>query len=628
MTAEQLEAARAERMRQNGHGAITIEDVRTWIEETGLAIFLPRSAQAGFTAPTFVEAVAGQRTTEPTLELIASAESLLVRLEAEGVAVRLNLAGQPGDQPDYVVAGWVLPYIYALRGDRDWRRSPQLTGSRQVSQLAVHAAKQLDTANLTGAQIRDLLGRETTETAVLRALHELWKQLRIIPVVPEVGKPALWQPLRQRFQKAIAEGASTSQVTAISVLASIYLQAVIAASMEDVEMFLSPLTSRSKIREVVRGLAATRQVHSTTMGHSPMYYVAGTLPEFPAVPNFQISTSLPAYRNSNYRGSSYLPSYLDQAHEEEAADFVPEIAARAAEEIPAAPVATQRIAEPVAATPQHRKPMPRSTAPTKPAAPRPRSVSSAHPRERSRSAASSNGTRSSAGGDRRAPAPRAAAGNGARSASGSSATRNGFSNGNGHHKNGSNGSHLSTSNGAKSNGAVKNGTNGGGSHKNGSAKNEAASKTARPAWNARPAAHGSTKAAKAPARPGTKPATRPEARSSKHPASRPAASNGHNGHGAKAVSTNGHRSEGRNESRNGSSSAHPVAKSTARPASRSRVAEATKRTPATASAAKRYSFAGQAKQAPKPVAKRAVIAKAGAKAGAKSSRPTPSKRRG
>ena len=623
MTAEQLEAARAERMRQNGHGAITIEDVRTWIEETGLAIFLPRSAQAGFTAPTFVEAVAGQRTTEPTLELIASAESLLVRLEAEGVAVRLNLAGQPGDQPDYVVAGWVLPYIYALRGDRDWRRSPQLTGSRQVSQLAVHAAKQLDTANLTATQIRDLLGRETTETAVLRALHELWKQLRIIPVVPEVGTPALWQPLRQRFQKAIAEGASTSQVTAISVLASIYLQAVIAASMEDVEMFLSPLTSRSKIREVVRGLAATRQVHSTTMGHSPMYYVAGTLPEFPAVPSFQISTSQPSYRSTNYRGSSYLPSYLDQAHEEEATDFVQEIAARAVEEIPVAP---QRIAEPVAATPQHRKPMPRSAAPTKPAAPRPRSVSSAHPRERSRNAASSNGTRSSAGGDRRAPAPRSAVGNGARSGSGSSATRNGFSNGNGHHKNGSNGSHLAKPNGAKSNGAVQNGN---GSHANGPAKNgahaksDAPSKTARPAWNARPAAHGSAKAAKAPARPGTKPATRPDARSSKHPAGRTAASNGHNGHGAKVVSTNGHRSESRN-----GSNARPVAKSSTRPAARPRATETAKRTPATASATKRYSFAGQAKQAPKPVAKRAVVAKAGAKAGAKSSHPAPSKRRG
>src|SRR5277367_3964101 len=171
-------------MRQNGHGAITIEDVRTWIEETGLCIFLPRPAQAGQSilttpaaTPTFVEAVAGQRTTEPTLELIAEAESLLVRLEADGVAVRLNLAGQPGDQPDYVVAGWVLPYIYALRGDRDWRRSPQLTGSRQVSQLAVQAYKHLEAGDTNITDLKRLLGREVTETAVLRAITELWQQL-------------------------------------------------------------------------------------------------------------------------------------------------------------------------------------------------------------------------------------------------------------------------------------------------------------------------------------------------------------------------------------------------------------------------------------------------------------------
>ena len=80
-----------------------------------------------------------------------------------------------------------------------------------------------------------------------------------------------------RFQKAIAEGASTSQVTAISVLASIYLQAVIAASMEEVELFLAPLTARSKVREVLRGLVATRQVHTISLGHAPHFYVAGTL---------------------------------------------------------------------------------------------------------------------------------------------------------------------------------------------------------------------------------------------------------------------------------------------------------------------------------------------------------------
>ncbi len=297
LTAEQLEAARSERMRHNGHAAMQYEDVRTWIEETGLCLFLPRSVQAGFTAPTFVEAVAGQRVADPHLDLIASSEGFLIRLEAEGVAVRLSLNGQPGDQPDYVVASWVLPYVYALRGDRDWRRPPQLTGSRQVSPLAVQVAKQLESGNQSAPQLRDALGREVTEAATLRALHELWRQLRVIPVVPAHGKPALWQPLRQRFQKAIAEGASTSQVTAISVLASIYLQAVIAASMEDIEMFLSALTSRSKIREVVRGLAATRQVHTTSVGQLPLYYVAGTLPEFPAEPSFSIS------------GSSYLHRY-------------------------------------------------------------------------------------------------------------------------------------------------------------------------------------------------------------------------------------------------------------------------------------------------------------------------------
>ena len=396
-------------MRQNGHGAITIEDVRTWIEETGLCIFLPRSAQAGQSVqsiltsptatPTFVEAVAGQRTNEPTLELISAAEALLVRLEAEGVAVRLNLAGQPGDQPDYVVAGWVLPYIYALRGDRDWRRSPQLTGSRQVSQLAVLAAKQLDSANLTAGQIRDALGKEVTETAVLRALHELWKQLRIIPVVPEVGAPALWQPLRQRFQKAIAEGASTSQVTAISVLASIYLQAVIAASMEDVEMFLSPLTSRSKIREVVRGLAATRQVHSTSMGHSPMYYVAGTLPEFPATPSFQISA--PA---SGYHGSSFLASYLGHDdHDDELQDSAAVTVPALLDKEEPAPAALQYEAEPEPVS--HKsvvRPRPvvaavhsaKAQGNGKPAAPRPRGASDRRRAPMPRSAsATGNGAR-------------------------------------------------------------------------------------------------------------------------------------------------------------------------------------------------------------------------------------------
>jgi hypothetical protein len=345
LTAEQFEASRAERMRQNGHGTLTLEDARTWLEETGLCLFLPRRQFSSSIAPSFVEAVAGKQNASPDPKHIALAEELLVRLETDGVAVRLNLLGQPGEQPDFVVAGWVLPYVYALRGDRDWRRSPQLTGSRQVSQLAVQAYKLLEAGDSTIPVLKRALGREVTEGAVLRAITELWQQLRIIPVVSAPGQPAQWQLLRLRFQKAIAEGASTSQVTAISVLASIYLQAVIAATMEEVELFLAPLTARSKIREVLRGLVATRQVHTISMGHAPHFYVAGTLPEFAVAPTAYSSSSMPA--------SEYF------LHSRSLEEDLPELAAQ--KPIPSVPVAPPK---PRIAAESH---APRTAAPRKPA---------------------------------------------------------------------------------------------------------------------------------------------------------------------------------------------------------------------------------------------------------------------
>jgi hypothetical protein len=319
-------------MRQNGHGALTVEDARTWIEETGLCPFAPRRQFSTFTAPSFVEAVAGRHDEAPGPKQIALAEELLVRLERDDVAVRLNLLGQPGEQADYIVASWVLPYVYALRGDRDWRRNPQLTGSRQVSPLAVEAYKLLEAGEATIPQLKHTLGREVSEAAVLRAITELWQQLRIIPVFSAPGETPRWQLLRTRHQKAIAEGASTSQVTAISVLASIYLQAVIAASMEEVELFLAPLTARSKVREVLRGLLATRQVHTIQFGHAPHFYVAGTLPEFTPAPTSYTSAAMASV-------SSFFHDRYEKDHHHETAhhDHVepkPEPVAQAPERSP------------------------------------------------------------------------------------------------------------------------------------------------------------------------------------------------------------------------------------------------------------------------------------------------------
>ncbi len=314
MTLEQLEAARAERLRKNASGTLNYDDARTWIEETGLCLYMPKKPGTPAVVPSFIEAVAGQETPNPDAKLLAVSEDILVRLELKDVAVRLNLHGVPGLAPDYVVASWVLPYVYALRGDRDWRRTPQLTGSRQVSPLAIQAYKKLELADASIPMLRSQLGREVTDAAVLRSITELWQQLRIIPVTPAPGSTPKWQLLRHRYQKAIAEGASTSQVTAISVLASIYLQAVIAASMEEVEFFLAPLTSRSKVREVMRGLVATRQVNTTNIDHSSYFYVAGTLPEFPAIPSVYASSSISSYSYNGHEDEISLAASADGSY--------------------------------------------------------------------------------------------------------------------------------------------------------------------------------------------------------------------------------------------------------------------------------------------------------------------------
>ncbi len=486
-------------MRQNGLGTLTLEDARTWIEETGLCLFLPRRQFSSSVAPSFVEAIAGRHDATPDPRHIAAAEELLVRLETEGVAVRLNLLGQPGEQPDFVVAGWVLPYVYALRGDRDWRRNPQLTGSRQVSQLAVQAYKLLEAGDATIAQLKQTLGREVTETAVLRAITELWQQLRIIPVVSAPGQPARWQLLRHRFQKAIAEGASTSQVTAISVLASIYLQAVIAASMEEVELFLSPLTARSKIREVLRGLVATRQVHTISMGHAPQFYVAGTLPEFDTATNIYASAYMPA--------SAYFMRRTD--HED---DLPGRSASQSAASAPPAPAEPRKPSDVHASRTPVRKP----AAAAKSAAARPHfSRPSTPSRDRKPAAAARPGQSASSsrparrGADARPAGTRASS---ARPASGARWSKNPAKSTNGK----GNGAHAGsgTAKSARSNGAGTRPASGAGKTQSG--------KSSAPAWSARNGRANGAKTASKPAvaarKAGLSRAEARPARSSRKPA--------------------------------------------------------------------------------------------------------------
>jgi 23S rRNA pseudouridine2605 synthase len=281
LTAEQLQAARAAHWRQNQRPILTLDDAQSWIEQHPLCLYLPRRTQLPAPAPSFVEACMGSAQATPGPAALEQAQALLTRLIASGKVVALNLLGGVSEQPDFLAHQQALPYVLCLRADSDWKHAPQKSSGHKVSPLVLELWKALDKDGvLTAAEARETLGRELTEAAVLRALCELWQALRITPGFAEPGQPARWELLRMRHREALATAGTTSQVTSLSLLVSMYLQSVYAASSEEIEIFLSPVASRSRVREAVRGLAATRQIQSLSMDAQTYYFLEEGLPEF------------------------------------------------------------------------------------------------------------------------------------------------------------------------------------------------------------------------------------------------------------------------------------------------------------------------------------------------------------
>ncbi len=286
MTQDQLVQARRARWRQDGNALLTLDDAERWLRETPLCLYLPRHSHVPAPAPSFVEAVAGVADPAPGPERLSAAADMLARLVESGAAIALNLFGSPsgivGEQPDFLATPEALPYLYAMQAERNPKKEPTTTGQARVSPLAAETWKLLEREGaLTVAELRAHLGREVTEAATLRALGELWHVMRAVPVPAASGLPAHWELLVARHRRELNVGSTQSQTTALSILASFYLQSAVAASPEQVGIFLSPLASRSRIRDVVHGLTTTRQLHSFPLGGEEQLYIEGTLPEFP-----------------------------------------------------------------------------------------------------------------------------------------------------------------------------------------------------------------------------------------------------------------------------------------------------------------------------------------------------------
>ncbi len=284
---DQLAAARSERWHQSGDALLTLEAAREWVGELGLVLFAPRAHQLAAPAPSLVEATLGRAVSAPSAAETETARGLVARMVAEGTALPLNLLGSAGDVPDFVVSAQAFSYVFTLRGDKNWKQPPGTSGTGSVSPLGLKVYEALVAGNaLTARELVSELGREVTESAIVRALGELWMQLRVIPLLQQDAAGAkdsgtMWELTTRRFTKQIKAGANAGQPTALSAAISLYLAQVYAATEEEIETFLSPLTARSKVRDVLHGLTAARQLENAVLEGKTLVYIPGALPEFP-----------------------------------------------------------------------------------------------------------------------------------------------------------------------------------------------------------------------------------------------------------------------------------------------------------------------------------------------------------
>ena len=295
MDQQQLQIARAALWHQTARTdpsapLRTFDAAAQWLDDIGFCLFLPRHTQLPAPVPSFVEACLGAQSITPAPAAIAEATELLTRLVGERRIVPLNLLGTFAEQPDFLVTPEVLPWVAAVRGDRQWKTAP---GGR-TSPIVLRTFEALDReGELTAIEVREIVGREITEAAALRALMELWTGLRAMPIAAQ-GEPTRWTLLKNRFAAELATGANTAQTTALSALLSLYLRSAVAATAEEVEIFLSPLTARSRIREVLHGMLATRQIASTPVASHTQLFVEGSLPETAAAPEPEPPRQIPA----------------------------------------------------------------------------------------------------------------------------------------------------------------------------------------------------------------------------------------------------------------------------------------------------------------------------------------------
>src|SRR5437016_6675515 len=224
---QELEALRQQKWRM--HAAAkerplrTLDDAREFLNSVGFCLMYP--IKPAVIAPTFIGAYLGEKDNLPlpAQALLDSrareAESLTARLLAEKSAFEVGFA----HDGVLLVSAAEFPYFYALIGERNPKQPPN-PGVRGEKALLTHTfeAVQKD-GPLNESEIREHLGRSISDTAVVRAVHELWSQLRLVRVSAADGSSS-WDVLYRWAPQQVNAGKQMSEREALSALISRYLE--------------------------------------------------------------------------------------------------------------------------------------------------------------------------------------------------------------------------------------------------------------------------------------------------------------------------------------------------------------------------------------------------------------------
>ena len=275
MTDLELQQYRARLWRTDGNPVRTLEDARRFLGSVGLCLMYPERSMP--LVPTLIGAFVGSAENLPDQKhafadpRAREATELMVRLLRDRAAHEAHF--YTGN--NLILDASLFPFLYALLSDRNPKAPPRpKTQGAEISPLAITVFEALQKGGpMSKGQLRSTVGGELSNAGLDRALGELWAVLKITRVDYRDDEGAFWDVLYRWAPEAVKGGINISAPEAVSALVSKYLEAVVAASEQEIEEFFSRLTSRAKIREAVNALLAARELSLIGVGFRTLIHV-------------------------------------------------------------------------------------------------------------------------------------------------------------------------------------------------------------------------------------------------------------------------------------------------------------------------------------------------------------------